>query len=314
VTPPLPIPGVMPRVRIPLLIASLVVAVSLVAGCGGGAALVAQPITLDGLAASARQSAEATSGRFAFSVTTSVPGLGDGFGVTGEGAFESATGKTEMTLDLSALLELLEGFAGAFGAGDQMGDLSPDDFQLDAVLDGTVMYMRLPFVRDRLPAGKEWVKLDLRAAAASVPGLDLDEMLQFTGNGPQSTLAYLEAVSGEIDVLGAEEVRGDPTTHYRAAVDVRKYADLVPSAQRESARSMLDDLLDQTGLDTIPVDVWVGTDGLVRKLEMALSVTPAGTTAPASASLRYELFDYGEPVTITLPLPDQVVDATSLRP
>jgi hypothetical protein len=243
-----------------------------------------------------------------------MPGLGDGFAITGEGAFETATGKTSMSLDLSALLELFRGFAGAFGGSSQMGDLDSGDFQLDAILDGTDMYMRFPFLRDQIPGGKEWLKLDLLQAAASTPGLDLDQVLQFTKNGPQSTLSYLEALSGEIETVGAEEVRGVATTHYRATVDVRKYASLVPAAERERLSSMLDGLVDQVGLEAFPVDVWVGTDGLVRKVELALSMTQPGTTQSVSASMSYEMFDYGEPVTITLPLPDQVADVTSLGP
>jgi hypothetical protein len=304
----------MARVRTPLLLAVLVLMLALAAGCGGGPALVAQPTTLQGLAASAQRSSDASSGRYAFSVTTSMPGLGDGFEITGEGAFETATGKTSMSLDLSALLELFRGFAEAFGGSSQMGDLDSDDFQLDAILDGTDMYMRFPFLRDQIPGGKEWLKLDLLQAAASTPGLDLDQVLQFTKNGPQSTLSYLEALSGDIETVGAEEVRGVATTHHRATVDVRKYASLVPAAERERLSSMLDGLVDQVGLEAFPVDVWVGTDGLVRKVELALSMTQPGTTRSVSASMSYEMFDYGEPVTITLPLPDQVADVTSLGP
>jgi hypothetical protein len=245
-------------------------------------------------------------------MTMSLPGFGDGFGFTGEGAYDTAVGKTEMSLDLSAMLEMFRGLAEAFGGTSTMGDLDPDDFRLDAVLDGLVMYMRMPFVADKIPGGKEWVKVDLRQAAAKVPGMDVDQLLQFTRNGPQSTLTYLEAVSGDIEVIGTEEVRGVDTTHHRATIDVRKYASLVPAAQREKLSSLLDQLVEQTGLQTFPVDVWVGEDGLVRKLEMTMAMTQPGTTQSASASMTYEMFDYGEPVTITLPLPEDTADVSTL--
>ena len=95
------------------------------------------------------------------------------------------------------------------------------------------MYMRFPFLADKLPEGKDWVKVDLRQAASQVPGLDLEQFLQFANNGPHSTLDYLKAVSGSIETVGVDELRGVSTTHYRTNVDLAKYAKLVPEAQRE---------------------------------------------------------------------------------
>jgi hypothetical protein len=204
--------------------------------------------------------------------------------------------------------------AGSLGGSGSTGDLDPDDFKLDAVMDDLVMYMRFPFLRDKVPGGKEWVKIDLRQAASRVPGLDLDQFLQFANNGPQTTLEYLKAVSGPIETVGVEDVRGTGTTHYRTAVDLRKYAELVPESQREQLRSMLDQLVQQAGVSEIPVDVWVGDDGLVRKLELTMSMAPAGSTQSATASMRIEMYDYGKPVTITLPLPEDTADITSLAP
>ena len=56
--------------------------------------------------------------------------------------------------------------------------------------------------------------------------------------------------------------------------------------------------------------MWVGEDGLVRKLEMTMSMTEPGTAQAAAASMSYEMFDYGEPVHITLPLPAETVDVS----
>jgi hypothetical protein len=75
---------------------------------------------------------------------------------------------------------------------------------------------------------------------------------------------------------------------------------------------MLDQLVRQTGLATIPVDVWVGSDGLVRKLVLTMSMTQPGTAQSADATMAFELFDYGKPVVITLPLPEDTADVTAL--
>ncbi len=294
------------------LLALLAALVFLVTGCAGGGGAVATPTTLQGLADAARRSADASSGRFEFSLDMTLPGFSDSFGFTGKGAFDTGAGKTEMSIDLSSFLDLMQGLAGSLGGGGSMGDLKADDFKIDAVLDGLVMYMRFPFLQDKLPGGKEWVKIDLRQAAARVPGFDVDQFLQFAQNGPQTSLEYLEAVSGSIETVGVEDVRGASTTHYRTTIDVKKYANLVPEAQREQVSSMLDQLVQQAGLRELPVDVWVGEDGLVRKLVLTMKMTQSGTTQTADASMRFELYDYGKPVTITLPLPSETADITSL--
>jgi hypothetical protein len=307
------IEGLMARHRALAALLALLAGLALLAsGCGGSGTTVAAPTTLGALADSARRSADASSGRFTFSVNMTIPPLPGSLGFTGEGAFDAAVDKTEMSLDLSSFLKLMEGLAGSLGGSGVDTGLDPDDFKLDAVTDGLVMYMRFPFLADKLPEGKDWVKIDLRRAASQVPGLDLDQFLQFANNGPQSTLTYLKAVSGPIETVGVDELRGVSTTHYRTNVDVAKYATLVPEAQREQLSSMLDQLVKQTGLRTIPVDVWVGEDGLVRKLEMAMTMTEPGTSQTAAASMSYEMFDYGEPVHITLPLPTETVDVTAL--
>jgi hypothetical protein len=301
------------RIGVVLLLGLAVLALA-AAGCGGGgASLVAAPTTLQGLADSAQRSADSSSGRFEYSLEMSMPGFGS-FGFDGKGAFDTAAGKSEMQLDLSSFFDLMKGMADAFGAetDGSLGDLDPADFKLDAVLDGTVMYMRFPFLADKIPGGKEWVKIDLQQAAAKVPGLDLDQITQFTQNGPQSTLAFLKAVSGPIETIGAEELRGVATTHYRTAIDVRKYSKLVPESQRAQADSMLDQLVRQTGVATIPVDVWVGADGLVRKLVLTMSMASPGSAQSADATMAFELYDYGEPVVITLPLPEDTADVTAL--
>jgi len=241
-----------------------------------------------------------------------MPGFSDAFRFGGEGAWDAKVGKTQMSLDLSSLVDMMKGMAGSLGGDASAAGLDGDDFKFEVVLDGLVMYMRMPFLADKLPGGKEWVKIDLREAASQVPGLDLDQFMQFANNGPQTTLEYLEGVSGPIEPVGTETVHGARTTQYRTSIDVAKMTNAVPEGQREALGSMIDQLVKQTGLDSIPVDVWVGEDGLVRKLVMTLTMKQPGGSDSATASMTFELFDYGEPVHITLPLSSDTADYRSL--
>ena len=61
------------------------------------------------------------------------------------------------------------------------------------------------------------------------------------------------------------------------------------------------------------MDVWVDELGLVRKLTVAFSATQPGTTEQATASMSFELYDYGKDVEIALPPAAEVVDASALR-
>ena len=77
--------------------------------------------------------------------------------------------------------------------------------------------------------------------------------------------------------------------------------------------TLFDGLTAQSGLGDVPVDVWLDADGLVRKLMLAFEATDPDTAQPNTASVTFELWDYGRPVAIELPPASEVADASSLR-
>lgn len=274
-------------------LAALLGGVLLLAGCGGA------PAQLDPLASAAERTADTGSARFEMRLGMTVSGR---FAeATASGAFDNESRRATMTIDLS-------GLADAFGgAGAGSGALR---MRMEMVLDGTVAYMRMPLLSAQLPGGRPWVKLDL-AALAEKQGVDLGQLQSLTENDPRRTLDYLRAVSGEIRTVGAETVRGVETTHYRAAVDLRRYPDLVPEGQRELVRKATERLIEQLGIGAVPVDVWVDGDGLVRRLSLAFQVA-APDGGATSSTVTMDLFDYGVPVAIELPHPSQVTDLATL--
>jgi hypothetical protein len=60
----------------------------------------------------------------------------------------------------------------------------------------------------------------------------------------------------------------------------------------------------------VPMDVWIGKDGLVRRVQVSLEQTRNG--APVHAGLTMDVYDYGAPVTIAAPPSGDVFDATQL--
>jgi len=284
-----------------------------VAGCGGSDAtqpVAGEPVGLEELSRSASTSAEARSGRFSFSMTMSLPGAEEQFAFTGEGAFDAASDRASFSMDMASFARLLGGFVAGL-AGPNAEDLpdfdDPSGWQIDAVQAGTVSYVRFPAVADRLPAGKSWIRTD---GKADVQGLDLD---QIATSDPRTLLDLLKAASAEIETLGSEELHGVDTTHYRALIDPREYATLAPTEKRAELFSLVEQMGAQSGLATVPVDVWLDSQGLVRKLSLEISATKPGSSESSDASIAFELWDYGEDVEIALPPASQVVDASAIR-
>ncbi len=288
--------------------ASMLTACALAAGCGGSesASVVSgQPIALEQLSRSADASAEATSGRFAFSMEVSFPGAEEAFSFSGEGAFDKPDERASFSVDMSAFAQLLGGFFAAFaGAGteDAPDFDDPAAWQIDVVQDGDTSYVRFPAISEKLPDGASWIRSD--GEKVKVDGFEFGELEDFASTDPRELLRLLEAAGGEVEVVGVEEVRGAEATHYRVTIDPVEAAKATPGGLGPLAEPL------QARAGDVPVDVWLDGDGLVRKLQVEIS---AQQQEAGSASVGFELWDYGDDVEIELPPADEVVDASALR-
>ena len=305
----------------PSLCGAAVLAVSalLLIGCGGAESssnVTGESISLERLAQSASTSADATSGRFAFDVLVTFPDADEPFGLSGEGAFDAASERSSFSVDMSSLAKLLGGlFAGLAGpnARDVPDFDDPAGWQVDVIQDGDVGYLRLPALDGRLPDGKSWVRATKGMKSGGV-GFDFEGFDRFAKSDPRELLDSVRAVSGSIETVATEELRGVETTHHRAVVDPAKLDKLAEKEPMGSTSdSLVDSITSQSGLSEIPVDIWIDANGLVRKLSMDFTATEAGTSQSGAVSMTFELWDYNEPVEIPLPPASQVADASSLR-
>ena len=280
-------------------------------GCGGsqGGGAAALPV-LHGLTPVADATEKASSARFEMNFEFRMGGFDTPLGFSAAGAYDTPAKKAALTMDLGSFAKLIGGFAGALGGDAPEGLDDPSKWRLEMRLDGTVAYMRMPFLASELPSGKEWVGIDLEQAAR-MQGRDLGELQSLAqGSDPRAMLDYLRSVAGEVTQVGTEDVRGVPTAHYFAVIDWQK---LLQQAAREANQPGLLDQFQGFGgtMDNIPVDVWVDADSLLRRMTMTFSMS-AGSQE-AGGSLRLELFDYGEPVRVEAPAASDVVDALSLK-
>jgi LppX_LprAFG lipoprotein len=163
---------------------------------------------------------------------------------------------------------------------------------MDEVTHGTMIYLRSPLFTSNLPQGKSWLSLDLQKAAAKL-GLN---MSQFTQQSPTDTLQALEK-AGSVTKVGTDVIDGTPTTHYRATIDLSK----------ASNGAKLEQL---THLKTVPVDVWIDSENLLRRVSESYSMTASGQQVSTRMNMLFS--NYGEPVNVTVPSATDTIDMTTL--
>jgi hypothetical protein len=277
------------RGRATVLTAALAVA-AVTAGCGGGSTSSALP--LDPVAAAATKTQDAGAARIRFAMK--VAGQGQSVRIRGTGAMDGTS--SEMTFKLGSLL----GLAGLpSSAATQLGHGSIQEVTLEE--DGDyVIYLRLgALLSSQLPGGQQWIKLDVSKLGKSA-GLDVGKMLSGSQLQPSDLLSVLEAEGAKVHRLGPARVGGAATTHYRVTVDLAKVL---------KSKGLASPLLSSSAaqMKTITENVWVGKDGLVRRIALRYGLPVAGSPKLA---MTMDIYDYGAKLDIAAPPGSQVFDAT----
>jgi hypothetical protein len=149
---------------------------------------------------------------------------------------------------------------------------------LDEVLEGARLYMKSPLFRKAMGRGKSWLYLDLKQA--SKLGINFSA---FTQANPADTLQALGKVR-MVTKIGDETIDGTRATHYRATVASKAV--------------------------TEPVDVWVGSGNVLRRMRFAYATNASGSSL--SGTMTMDFSNYGEQVSVTPPSADETLDMTKL--
>lgn len=215
--------------------------------------------------------------------------------MSGEGVFDSDERKGQMTMDLS-------GFA--VGSGPDLG-------KAEMIFDEFVVYMKFQALTQLQPNLKPWLKLDTRELGRKA-GLDLGQLSQLNQNDPSQALQYLRAASGDVEEIGREEVRGVETTHYGMTIDLRKVIELAMTEEQEPLRAAIDQLIEESGLETVPTEVWIDDDGLARRMRLTYSGMQVAPGQQADMTMTMDLYDFGVEVDVEPPPEDEVTDIQKL--
>jgi hypothetical protein len=244
------------------------------AGCGGGAG---SALSLDPVANAATKTQQAGPARIKVALSVSSPQMQGGktVDVRGSGAIDGTSSELDFTVrSLGTMKEI---------ALEQNGDY--------------VLYMQIPQLSGQLPAGKHWIKLDA-SKLGKASGVDLSQLM--SGIQPGDVLSMLKGEGAKLQNLGSATVDGTATTHYRVTID--------PAKALES-KGLSSPLLAGAAAKlpaSLPADVWIGEDGLVRQVRFGLGV------AQGRVALKMNLYDYGAHVPISAPPSSDVFDATQL--
>lgn len=244
-------------------------------GSGGGSVLTGDPKVV--VASAPGKSSEAKNANV--SLTGSIASSGQTVPLTGTGAIDFQNKAFNLNLTL------------------------PGMGSVEELLVGQIIYVKVPSQEAAEFGGKPWLKIDpSQFGGGQNPFGSLDS------SNPTQILNTLQGV-GTVTKIGDEDVRGTHTVHYRADVDIAKAADaqkLTPE-QKQQLQTALG------GKSTIPEDVWVDDQGLVRRIGVDISGNaPTGSTGSGTAlkaQLKMEFFDYGKATVNTTPPPaDQITD------
>ena len=166
---------------------------------------------------------------------------------------------------------------------------------VQALITSDAFYMDMPMLTAQ--TGKPWAEIkfsDMKAQS----GFDFSQVMsQAQQMNPSQYIAQL-AASGDVHVVGSETVDGEQTTHYAGTVsmaDALSHYSAAVQAQMKSA-------LAKSGYTGALINVWLDSQGLVRRSVMSMQ------GGKGQFKMSMDVLDYGVPVNVTPPPPDQVFD------
>lgn len=287
----------------------LIAPVLAVAAAGSGAAAIAgcgaddakQAVGLDPAKAAAATASKG-SARIALDTRIAGAGLPVPIELKGSGVTSLTKPAGNFSLDLGPLLSL----AGASSSASSKA--------LDMRFAGGTVYVKPPQLDQlKVPGGRSWVSVRLPALAKAL-GLPTRGLGKLFTLDPAAQLRALKAAKG-LKPVGKEVVGGANTTHYRGTyrtADLLRTLSPADRADVQAALKKLQALGGSQALDqAIPADLWVGDDGVTRKLQSTTKLPARGGESGGTISQTYVLSDFGTPLDVTPPAASDTYDATS---
>ncbi|MBS2939545.1 hypothetical protein KDN32_17520 [Nocardioides sp. J2M5] len=157
---------------------------------------------------------------------------------------------------------------------------------MEIILVDKAMYMKSA----DLGTGDKWLKIDLS---------DPNSLFGMIGKAtdPEVMFKALEEPK-DLELVGAEDVDGVATNHYRITMDPKKYIDAMgfPAAMADMMPKEL------------VTDMWVDADNLPRKFSQEVEIPAVGGGKPTTSTTEGTYADFGTDVEIEAPPADEVTE------
>lgn len=257
-----------------------------------------RPTPVETVQVAYKETAAERTAKTSFKIMTTVPpvdpeasGQPDPMTMTGQGVMDFSGAASSMTVEM-------------FGMGG---------FEIRQIED--TVYVRLPEgLVAQMPGAKPWMEADLETMYGQQYATGPAQVRGGAVQDPTRQLEYLRGVSDSAEKVGVEEVRGVQTTRYGAVVDLERGA----AGQDAVAREAHDEMVEKLGASKFPVEVWLDDKNRVRRYAMDVTV-PVPEDAPempeggkVQTSIIAEYYDFGTPVDVQTPPPDQTTEGSRL--
>lgn len=200
--------------------------------------------------------------------------------------------------------------------GSNRSALSQGDAAPSVIFDDVISFGR----RGGVPAddARPWVRLDL----ADV-GDGSGEVAVLTGEAASSVVAIppslivdlaAGALTGSIETVGTEDLDGVETTHYRVNVSIEKaLEDVRRSRYPEDRRELIERFIELLGVDgdVHAAEVWLDTDGGLRRFSVALTQRPV-IKVEFALVVTVDITEIGGTYDVAEPTPEQVLSVDSV--
>ncbi|MPZ90230.1 MAG: hypothetical protein GEU68_01125 [Actinobacteria bacterium] len=150
------------------------------------------------------------------------------------------------------------------------------------------------------PTDSRWISIDFESVGAQM-GINVEAFRQ---NGA-GQLAYLSEVA-EVEEVGTETIRDVETTHYRFTADIAALAESGP----EELRSSYEQLVEITGAEEVPTEVWIDGDDRVRRIVTEVEIEQQGQQFTQQSTVEY--YEFGVELDVQPPPEEDTVDITEL--
>jgi LppX_LprAFG lipoprotein len=165
-----------------------------------------------------------------------------------------------------------------------------EDITLRLRIIGTTLYVQVPPAINR--TGKPWLRVSPNSSEPLLKQLS-SSVISAQQYAELDSFRHFVTAAKSVKLAGHDTMDGRRTDHYSIVVDVRKLASQNPNSEA----------LAQSGVSTVPVELWLDQRGRPVRLTEKLAVQGQ------QISVLITLGNYDAPVTISPPPADQIGSA-----